>query len=236
MNIFHTSVNIGFVIPAKAGIQFNKNAGFRVKPGMTALFILLLAALVFSSSVSAAKNILVFGDSLSAGYGIARDASWVSLLQNELKQTHAQYEVVNASISGETTAGGLRRITKALQEHHPAIVILELGANDGLRGTAITETEKNLNQIVKAAQKANAKVLLLGIQIPPNYGLDYTKSFTALYPKLAKRHDIALVPFMLQGIAPEQFQADNLHPNAAAQPQILRNVLPKLKLLLAPSP
>ncbi len=146
MNIFHTSVNIGFVIPAKAGIQFNKNAGFRVKPGMTALFILLLAALVFSSSVSAAKNILVFGDSLSAGYGIARDASWVSLLQNELKQTHAQYEVVNASISGETTAGGLRRITKALQEHHPAIVILELGANDGLRGTAITETEKNLKQ------------------------------------------------------------------------------------------
>lgn len=194
---------------------------------------MLFAALALPCSAQAAKNILVFGDSLSAGYGIARDASWVSLLQNELRLTHAQYAVVNASISGETTAGGLRRITKALQEHRPAIVILELGANDGLRGTNLAETEKNMNQIVAAAQKTKAKVLLLGIQIPPNYGMDYTKRFTALYPKLAKRHAIALVPFMLQGIAPEQFQADNLHPNAAAQSQILKNVLPTLKPLLS---
>lgn len=190
--------------------------------------VLLVIALTLPDAAHAAKNILVFGDSLSAGYGIARDASWVSLLQNEMKQAHPQYAVVNASISGETAAGGSRRIDKALQEHRPAIVILELGANDGLRGTPLIETERNLDRIIAAAQRANAKVLLLGIQIPPNYGADYTKKFTALYPKLAKRHRIALVPFFLQGIAPEQFLPDNLHPNAAAQPQILRNVLPAL--------
>lgn len=195
-------------------------------------FFLLAAALALSHCASAEKNILVFGDSLSAGYGIARDDSWPNLLQGELKKNHPQYSVVNASISGETTSGGLRRISKALQEHRPAIVILELGANDGLRGTPLTETEKNLHDIITQAKQAKAKVLLLGIQIPPNYGLDYTKRFHELYAKAAKKQGIALVPFMLQGIAPEQFQADNLHPNAAAQPQILRNVLPVLKPLL----
>lgn len=177
-------------------------------------------------------NILVFGDSLSAGYGIARDDSWGSLLQTTLKKTHPQYEVVNASISGETTAGGVRRIGRALQEHRPAIVIVELGANDGLRGTPLIEAEKNLDKIIEQAKKANARVLLLGVQIPPNYGLDYAKRFRALYPKLAKKHGIALVGFMLKDIPPEQFQADNLHPNAAAQPQILQNVLPALTPLL----
>ena len=194
--------------------------------------VLLIAALALSCSAQAAKNILVFGDSLSAGYGIARDDSWVNLLQQELGKNHPQYEVVNASISGETTSGGLRRIAKALQQHQPAVVIIELGANDGLRGSAIAETEKNLNQIIKQVQQANAKVLLLGIQLPPNYGLDYTRQFRALYPRLAKRHKVALVPFMLQGIEPEQFQADNLHPSAAGQPAILRNVLPSLLPLL----
>jgi len=116
------------------------------------------------------------------------------------------------------------------------VVIVELGANDGLRGTPLVETEKNLNQIIEQARKARAKVLLLGIQIPPNYGLDYTKRFHELYAKAAKKHGIALVPFMLQGITPEQYQADNLHPNAAAQPQILRNVMSKLEPLLIPSP
>lgn len=153
-------------------------------------------------------------------------------MQTTLKQTHPQYEVVNASISGETTSGGVRRIGKALREHHPAIVIVELGANDGLRGTPLVETEKNLDKIIGQAKKANARVLLLGIQIPPNYGLDYAKRFSALYPKMAKKHEIALVGFMLKDIPPEQFQADNLHPNAAAQPQILRNVLPALTPLL----
>jgi acyl-CoA thioesterase-1 len=194
--------------------------------------VLLIAALALSCSAQAAKNILVFGDSLSAGYGIARDDSWVNLLQQELGKNHPQYEVVNASISGETTSGGLRRIGKALQQHTPAVVIIELGANDGLRGAAIAETEKNLHQIIKQVQQTNAKVLLLGIQLPPNYGLDYARQFRSLYPRLAKRHGIALVPFILDGIGPDQFQADNLHPNAAGQPAILRNILPSLLPLL----
>ncbi len=174
----------------------------------------------------------MFGDSLSAGYGIARDDSWANLLQQELNKTHPQFAVVNASISGETTSGGLRRIANALQEHHPAVVILELGANDGLRGGSVAETEKNLHQIILQIQKSKAKVLLLGIQLPPNYGLDYAKQFRALYPKLAKKHKVALLPFMLQDIPPEQFQADNLHPNAAAQPLIMHNVLHSLLPLL----
>jgi acyl-CoA thioesterase-1 len=193
---------------------------------------LLAATLLLFNFAQATENILVFGDSLSAGYGIARDDSWVNLLQRELKISHPQYKVVNASISGETTAGGLRRIGKALQEHRPSVVILELGANDGLRGSSVAETEKNLNQIIRQALQAKAKVLFLGIQIPPNYGLDYTQQFRALYSKLARKHNVALVPFMLKNIPPDQFQADNLHPNASAQPQILRNVLPHLTPLL----
>ena len=191
-----------------------------------------MVALALSNSAQATKTILIFGDSLSAGYGIERNDSWSNLLRTALKESHPQYEVVNASISGETTTGGVRRIGKVLQEHRPAIVILELGANDGLRGTPLTETEKNLNSIIAQSKKANAKVLLLGIQIPPNYGMNYTKRFSALYPKMATKHKISLVGFMLKDIPPEQFQADNLHPNAAAQPQILKNVLPKLEQLL----
>lgn len=192
----------------------------------------LIAALALSFPAQAARNILVFGDSLSAGYGITREASWASLLQNELRQSHPQFEVVNASISGETASGGVRRIGKALQKHRPELVIIELGANDGLRGAAVAEIEKNLDQIIRLSLKGGAKVLLLGIQLPPNYGLQYPRQFRAIYPKLAKRHHVALVPFMLEGIAPEQFQPDNLHPVAAAQPQILRNVLPLLLPLL----
>ncbi len=192
-----------------------------------------MVALALSTSAHATKTILIFGDSLSAGYGIARADSWGNLLQTSLQKSHPQYEVVNASISGETTAGGVRRIVKALNEHRPAVVIVELGANDALRGTPLSETERNLNDIILKTKKANAKVLLLGIQIPPNYGLDYTKRFSALYPKLAKKHKVSLVGFMLKDIPPEQFQADNLHPNAVAQPQILKNVLPSLTQLLS---
>lgn len=180
----------------------------------------------------AVKNILVFGDSLSAGYGIAREAAWVSLLQKKLMQHHPAYEVINASISGETTTGGVRRIEQALQQHQPAIVIIELGANDGLRGATLIESEKNLSAIILKSKKAQARVLLLGIQLPPNYGLSYTQQFRGLYPKLAQKHEVALVPFMLEGVTAEQFQADNLHPNAAAQEQILRNVMRVLDRLL----
>ena len=194
--------------------------------------VLLFVALALSLSAQAAKNILVFGDSLSAGYGIARDVSWVNLLQQELKKSHPQYEVVNASISGETTSGGLRRIGKALQQHRPEIVILELGANDGLRGSTVAGMEKNLSMIIEQIRKTNAKVLLLGMRLPPNYGPNYTRQYHALYPKLAKRVGIASLPFMLDGIPPEQFQADNLRPSAAAQSLIMRNILRPLTPLL----
>lgn len=195
-------------------------------------FCWLLAALALSLPAQAARNVLVFGDSLSAGYGIARDASWVNLMQQELRQTHPKFEVINASISGETASGGVRRIGKALQQHRPEVVIIELGANDGLRGAAVAGIEKNLDQIIRQSLKSGARVLLLGIQLPPNYGLEYPRQFRAIYPALAKRHKVALVPFILEGIPPEQFQPDNLHPIAAAQPQILRNVLPALSPLL----
>jgi len=195
--------------------------------------IVLLGILCLLSAVSHAQStILVFGDSLSAGYGIPREASWPSLLQAELKNSHPHYKVINASISGETTSGGLRRLPATLIEHRPNIVIIELGANDGLRGTQLELTEKSLNGLIHQAKAAGAKVLLLGMQLPPNYGVEYTKRFKSLYPKLAQKHRIALVPFMLQGIEADQFQADNLHPVAAAQPEILQTVLQKLKPML----
>lgn len=189
-----------------------------------------MLALPFSAQ--ATQNILVFGDSLSAAYGIARDASWVNLMQQALKRSHPQYQVINASISGETTAGGIRRIEHALQQHQPTIVIIELGANDGLQGTAINTIEKNLSTLIKQSLKHNARVLLVGMQLPPNYGLKYTSQFRALYPTLAQRYKITLLPFLLKGLTPEHFQADNLHPNEAGQMPILQNVLPSLRPLL----
>jgi len=174
----------------------------------------------------------VFGDSLSAAYGIPLEAGWVNLLQQELQRSHPQYQVVNASISGETTTGGRQRIAAALRQHQPGIVILELGANDGLRGAPIADIEANLADLIQQSLKAHAKVLLLGMQLPPNYGADYTAHFKSLYPKLAQRYHATLVPFLLEGIMLEQFQADNLHPVAQAQPIILRNVMQHLEPLL----
>lgn len=203
-----------------------------MKPSQLVRIVLFSIASLLPLLASAQSSILVFGDSLSAGYGIPREAAWPNLLQAELQRTHPHYKVINASISGETTSGGLRRLPAVLKEHRPNIVIIELGANDGLRGTRLDVTEKSLDALIKQAQQTPAKVLLLGMQLPPNYGLDYTKRFKALYPRLAQRHHIALVPFMLQGIQAEQFQADNLHPVAEAQPQILHTVLGKLKPLL----
>ena len=180
----------------------------------------------------AQQTILVFGDSLSAAYGIPREAGWVSLLQQQLRRSHPQYQVINASISGETTSGGRQRLPAAIRQHRPAIVILELGANDGLRGTPIKEIESNLGALIQAARKAQAKVLLVGMKLPPNYGADYTTRFAALYSTLAQRHRVSLVPFLLDGVRPEQFQPDNLHPIAAAQAHILDTVLMRLKPLL----
>jgi acyl-CoA thioesterase-1 len=195
---------------------------------------ILLCACCLLSGVSGAQQqtILVFGDSLSAAYGIPRASGWVNLLQQELQRSHPQYKVVNASISGETASGGRQRINPALRHHSPDIVILELGANDGLRGTPIADIENNLSAIIQQSQKGNGKVLLVGIQLPPNYGKNYTDQFKALYSRLAQRHKLELVPFMLKNVQPEQFQADNLHPTAAAQALILQTILDKLKPLL----
>lgn len=194
--------------------------------------ILLVAALWLPHSAYAAKNILVFGDSLSAGYGIAIEKSWVYLLQQELTRTQSGFGIVNASISGETTVGGRQRIAKALKQHRPAIVIVALGANDGLRGYRPADIEANLSAIITQSQRAGAKVLLVGMEIPPNYGTSYTRKFRDLYPRLAKKHHILLLPFLLEGVAADQFQPDNLHPVAAAQQHIMLNVLQELKHLL----
>lgn len=194
--------------------------------------ILFVAALWLPLSAQAAKNILVFGDSLSAGYGIAVAESWPALLQQELARSHPEYRVVNASISGETTEGGRQRIAGALREHRPAVVIVELGANDGLRGYRVADIESNLSRIIASARDARAKVLLVGMRLPPNYGEPYVTQFAKVYPRLAKKYRTRLLPFLFEGIAPEQFQADNLHPTKEAQPQLMRSVLKELKPLL----
>lgn len=193
---------------------------------------LLVAALSLSHTVYAAKNILVFGDSLSAGYGIAVEESWPSLLQQELKRVRHKFNVVNASISGETTLGGRQRIAKALQQHRPAIVILELGANDGLRGSSTADIEANLNEIIGQATRSGARVLLVGMRLPPNYGEPYVTQFRNIFSRLSERHGLGLLPFLLENVAPEEFQADNLHPVAAAQPKIMRDVMRHLKPML----
>lgn len=194
--------------------------------------VLLVFALWLPFNAHAEKNILVFGDSLSAGYGLAIEKSWVNLLQQELQRTQSGFSVVNASISGETTTGGRQRIAKTLKQHRPAIVIVELGANDGLRGAPIKDIEANLGYIIEQAKLARAKVLLVGIRLPPNYGETYITQFHNVYPRLANKYRILLLPFLLEGVAADQFQADNLHPVAAAQQHIMLNVMQELKHLL----
>ena len=180
----------------------------------------------------AEKNILIFGDSLSAGYGIAIEKSWGHLLQQELQRTQSGFGVVNSSISGETTSGGRERIAQALKQFRPAIVVVELGANDGLRGAPIKDIGANLSYIIEKSQSSGAKILLLGMRLPPNYGEPYITQFANMYPRLAKKYHILLLPFLLEGVAADQFQADNLHPVAAAQQRIMLNVMQELKHLL----
>ncbi|XDA01262.1 arylesterase [Cupriavidus sp. Agwp_2] len=183
---------------------------------------------------AAAPALLVLGDSLSAEYGITRGTGWVTLLQDRLKQERFDYNVVNASISGETTIGGKTRLPDLLSRHQPAIVVVELGANDALRGLPLQTTEANLRQIVSSAQKAGAGVLLVGMRIPPNYGQDYTEKFFSLYPRLAGEYKVRLVPFFLDKVMARQdwFQPDRIHPTAEAQPALLDTVWPQLKPML----
>lgn len=174
------------------------------------------------------------GDSLSAAYGIETAHGWVALLAQRLKSEGYAYHVVNASVSGDTTAQGLTRLPLELTRHHPAIVILELGANDGLRGLSLDAMRGNLAQMIRLAEKAGAKVLLVGIYLPPNYGPEYTQKFAAVYLSLAREYRLPLVPFLLAGVAEHRdwMQADGLHPLAMAEPRVLDNVWPYLEPLL----
>jgi acyl-CoA thioesterase-1 len=199
---------------------------------------LLVLLLLIAASVSAkaeAPAILVFGDSISAGHGLARvEQGWVALLQTRLKEQEYGYQVVNASVSGETTAGGLARLPRALMLHHPKIVILELGGNDGLRALPLAQMRANLVRMIDLSTAAGAKVLLLGMLMPPNYGPDYTQQFASSYSEIARDKKVPLVPFLMNDIAlsPNLMQADGFHPNELAQPQLLANVWPTLQPLL----
>ncbi len=186
--------------------------------------------LLMVAGIVSAKNILVLGDSISASYGMTAEQGWVSLLQQKLQAENKSFQVINNSISGDTSAGGLARIAKSLEQYKPHIVILELGANDGLRGFSPVTMQTNLTEIIKKIQQTGAKVLLLGIRIPPNYGKRYTEMFYGVYATLAKTLNIAWVPFILEDVALKSnlMQTDGLHPNAQAQPIILETIWPKL--------
>ena len=197
-----------------------------------ALFVLVFASISVKADPSV---ILVFGDSISAGYGLAHvEQGWVALLQTRIKDQGYGYQVVNASVSGETTAGGLARLPRALSLHKPKIVILELGGNDGLRALPIAQMRANLERMVDLASTSGAQVLLLGMRIPPNYGPDFTEQFRQCYNEVAQEKKVPAVPFLLNDIAllPNLMQADGIHPNELGQPKLLANVWPALQPLL----
>jgi acyl-CoA thioesterase-1 len=193
---------------------------------MLGAVLLLSAALAHS----APKTVLVLGDSLSAEYGLTRGSGWVALLEQKLKAEKVDARIVNASISGETTSGGRTRLPALLAQHKPALVVIELGANDGLRGLPVAAADANLRAMVDMARKNDAQVLLVGMRMPPNYGRDYTERFFSMYKTISTQMKAPLVPFMLEGVAekPALFQADRLHPTAQAHPVILANIWPKI--------
>lgn len=204
-----------------------------------------LGALLLAGSCTAAlpamaaepRRVLVVGDSLSAEYGLQRGSGWAALLQQRLDQQRPGWQVANASISGDTTSGGRSRLPALLQQHRPALVVIELGANDALRGLPLEMTRDNLRAMARAAREAGARVLLLGMQVPPNYGARHAEQFRRLYAEVAKSEQAALVPFFLAGVADAPnpaalFQADRLHPNEAAQPRMLENIWTELRRML----
>lgn len=196
--------------------------------------LLAAAAWMPLSAWAGTGTILVYGDSLSAAYGINPKEGWVTLLQERLRQTGADYNVTNASISGETTSGGVSRFQATLAQHKPNLVVLELGANDGLRGLPVAQMKDNLAKIIEASRKAGTKVLVLGMKLPPNYGPSYTRAYEEAFSDLARRYKVPLLPFFLEPIVSQRdyFQADQLHPTAQAQPLILESVWKALKPLL----
>ncbi|GAB4399885.1 MAG: arylesterase [Rhodoferax sp.] len=205
---------------------------------MASLVVGLFNPTQAAASVATQGRLLVLGDSISAEYGLPRGSGWVALLQQRLRQSHPRVEVVNASISGETSAGGRYRLPALLRQHSPRWVLIELGGNDALRGLSLEASAQNLAFMTKAAQDAGARVLLLGMRIPPNFGADYTRRFAQVYEDVARQHKAALLPFLLQPLVEHAdllrwFQADRIHPNEAAQSLILDHVWPSLKPLLS---
>jgi acyl-CoA thioesterase-1 len=196
----------------------------------------LLLALLSLPTLHAAPQpiILVFGDSISAAYGIRVEEGWVALLQRKLATQGYGYRVVNASVSGETTGGGLARLPRALERHRPAILILELGGNDALRGLPLEDVRSNLDGMIRKSEAAGAHVVLAGMRMPPNYGPRYSQEFQAIYADLSRQHELPLIPFVLEGVALDDalMQADGMHPNAKAQPLLLDRVWPRLEPLL----
>ena len=207
--------------------------GRRRNPGRL-LQILLLVIVQAAPAHALGGVVLVLGDSLSSAYGLDVKSGWVQLLQNRLDGRDAGYRVVNASISGDTTNGGAVRLPSALEKQQPDVVVVELGGNDGLRGLPLSVTRANLERIIADSQEAGARVLLLGMRLPPNYGPAYTNAFHAIYEELADRYGVARVPFLLEGIGgvDGMMQADGIHPRAEAQPAMLENVWPYLQPLL----
>ncbi len=202
---------------------------------MKRLFVLLMLGLAALSATADAPAILVFGDSISAGYGLAHvDDGWVGMLRAKLKAEGYGYQVINASVSGETTAGGLARLPRALELHHPQIVIIELGGNDGLRALPIDQMRANLTKMIDLSMGIGARVLLLGMRVPSNYGPEYTEKFNSTFADVAHAEKAALVPFLLADVAlsPDLMQADGVHPNERGQPKMLAAVWPVLKPLL----
>ncbi|MBB5412112.1 acyl-CoA thioesterase-1 [Paraburkholderia sp. HC6.4b] len=213
------------------------SAAFGATMMAAALVSLPLRAHAANTPEPAKPVIVVLGDSISAEYGLPRDTGWVALMRQRLAEERIDYSVANASISGDTTSGGRARLPALMERLKPSIVIVELGANDALRGVPLSTTEDNLRTIIEQAQQGHAKVVLVGMYVPPNYGPDYTQKFHGLYGQLSKEFHVPLVPFLLAGIAdkPDMFQADQLHPTQQAQPLLLNNVWPAVKPLLRTS-
>lgn len=208
----------------------------KVQRGVMALLLALAlpAIMAHAAQPTPVHTVLVMGDSLSAAYGLTPAQGWVALTDTRLKARHPGWRVANASVSGETTAGGASRIAGELARHKPAVVVIELGANDGLRGLPLAQTRSNLERMIVASKQAGARVLLVGMRMPPNFGPQYTQGFERNFSELAKLHDTALLPFLLEPIATQRsaFQSDNLHPVAEAQPKLRDHVWPALLPLL----
>ncbi len=200
--------------------------------------IFAAAVLLAAAPALAARTVMVFGDSLSAAYNLSPEQGWVHLIGERITRAGLPWRMVNASISGETTAGGLRRLAEDLRRHKPSVVVIALGANDALRGLPVAGMRSNLEKMIGLVRQAHAEPVLVGLMIPPNYGIDYAAQFRDMYAELAARDAIALVPFLLEGIAdkPELFQRDQLHPTAEAQPRIADNVWPALAPVLKKAP